>query len=58
MMQKIHKPAKTQTSSENAKVKMGGNFWASERIRDVFRVDEHCEKKQKNTLKNVYPNFE
>lgn len=54
MLQKIHKPQVRMVS----KVKMGGNFWPSVRMRDMFRVDEHCEKKQTNTYKNVCQNFE
>lgn len=34
-----------------SKVKIGRSFWAWVRMRDVFRVDERCEKKQTKTLK-------
>lgn len=38
-----------------SEVKMGGSFWASVGMRDVFTVGEHCEEKQ---AKKIYQNFE
>lgn len=40
-----------------SEVKMGGSFWASVGMKDVFTVREHCEKKQ-TKKKKIYQNFE
>lgn len=48
-----HKPQVRMVSE----VKMVGSFWALVRMRDVFRVDEHHEKKHTKTFENIYQNF-